>query len=113
MIELVQLDRRHEDFARRNARVMVASAEGVELAKQTQDANPHLQVIADGQLGLTRAGGLIHEHAGPNGEDIATPTTILLDRDGVVRWIFRPDQVITRLSPDEVLKAVDENLSGR
>ncbi len=110
MIELVQLERRHEDFAKRNTRVVVASAEGTDLAKKTQEQDPHLLVLADGQLGLTRAGGLVHEKAGPDGNDISTPTTILLDRKGVVRWIFRPGQVVSRLSPDEVLRLVDEHL---
>jgi alkyl hydroperoxide reductase subunit AhpC len=112
MIELVQLERRHEDFAKRNTRVIVASAEGPDLAQQTQVKCPHLLVLADGQLGLTNAGGLVHEHAGPNGEDISTPTTILLDRKGIVRWIYRSGQVVSRLSPDEVLQAVEEHLAN-
>src|ERR1700722_18545193 len=110
MIELVQLELRQADFAKRNTRVIVASAEGLDLARKTQDANPHLKVLADEQLGLIKAGGLVHEHAGPDGTDIAMPTTILLDRDGIVRWIFRPGQVEERLSPDEVLRAVDKHL---
>jgi alkyl hydroperoxide reductase subunit AhpC len=113
MIELVQLERRHEDFAKRNTRVIVASAEGTELASQTKVACPHLTVLADGQLGLIKAGGLVHAKAGPDGADIATPTTILLDRAGIVRWIFRPGEVIERLSPDEVLRLVDEHMGGR
>ncbi|HEV8061857.1 MAG TPA: redoxin domain-containing protein [Gemmataceae bacterium] len=113
MIELVQLERRHEDFAKRNTRVIVASVEGLDLAQQTQEKCPHLLVLADAQRGLTEAGGLIHAHAGPEGADIATPTTILLDREGIVRWIFRPSQVVERLSPDEVLQAVDEHLGGK
>ena len=113
MIELVQLERRHEDFAKRNTRVIVASAEGLDLASKTQEACPHLTVLADKQLGLIKAGGLVHAKAGPEGEDIATPTTILLDREGIVRWIFRPGEVVERLSPDEVLRLVDEQLGGR
>ena len=30
--------------------------------------------------------------------------TILLDRSGIVRWIYRSGQVVARLSPDEVLQ---------
>ena len=96
MIELVQLERRNEDFAGRNARVIVASAEGLDLARETQTKCPHLLVLADGQLDLIKAGGLVHARAGPEGADIATPTTILLDREGIVRWIFRPGLVVER-----------------
>ena len=113
MIELVQLERRHEDFAKRNTRVIVVSADGTDMSQQTQARCPHLLVLADDKLGMIRAGGLVHEHAGPEGNDIAVPTTILLDRNGIVRWIYRSGQVVSRLSPDEVLQAVDEHLGGR
>ena len=46
MIELGQLERRHEDFARQNARVIVVSMEGAEDAKKTQADFPHLVVLA-------------------------------------------------------------------
>ncbi len=46
-IELVQLERRHDDFGKRNARVLVASLEGFDDAKKTQTQFPHLIVLAD------------------------------------------------------------------
>jgi alkyl hydroperoxide reductase subunit AhpC len=97
MAELVQLDRRHEDFARRNTRVIVVSVEGQAEAKLTQNDFKNLLVLDDAGRGLTDAAALIHAHAGPGGSDIAMPTTILVDRTGTVRWLFRPDAVITRL----------------
>jgi alkyl hydroperoxide reductase subunit AhpC len=60
MIELGQLDRRHEDFARRNARVVVVSVEGADDAKKTQTDFPHLLVLADESRGLSDPVGLIH-----------------------------------------------------
>jgi alkyl hydroperoxide reductase subunit AhpC len=36
MTELVQLERRHEDFPKRNARVIVVSVEGLDDARKTQ-----------------------------------------------------------------------------
>jgi hypothetical protein len=29
-----------------------------------------------------------------------------------VQWVFRPDRFLERLSPDQVLEAVDKHLSG-
>ncbi|HLJ10161.1 MAG TPA: redoxin domain-containing protein [Planctomycetaceae bacterium] len=110
MMELVQLEKRHEDFARRNSRVIVASMEGLEDAQRTQEKFPHLLVLADSGRGLSEAIGLIDYHAAPGGGDADTPTTIVVDRDGVVRWLFRPSEVISRLSPDDVLKAVDQSI---
>ena len=110
MIELGQLERRHEDFARHHTRVIVASVEGVEDARKTQTDFPHLLVLADQGRGLSDAAGLIHPHAAPDGGDADVPTTILIDRHGTVRWLYRSPQVIARLSPDDVLQAVDQHI---
>ena len=47
MIELVQLERRHDDFPKRNTRVLVVSVEGLDDARKTQADFPHLIVLAD------------------------------------------------------------------
>src|SRR5947209_6495447 len=59
---------------------------------------------------LPEATGVIHPHAGPEGSDIDAPTTILVDRHGTVRWLYRSGEAIARLSPDEVLQAIDQHL---
>lgn len=110
MIELGQLERHHEDFARRHARVIAVSLEGLDDAKKTQADFPHLLVLADEQRGLTEAVGVLHPHAGPGGTDAAAPTTILVDRNGIVRWVYRSDEVVARLAPEEVLQAIDAHV---
>ena len=107
MIELGQLERHHEDFARRHTRVVVVSLEGLDDAKQTQADFPHLLVLADEGRGLSESAELIHPNANPHGGDADAPTTILVDRHGTVRWLYRTGEVIARLSPDDVLRAVD------
>ncbi len=113
MIELGQLERRHEDFAQRNVRVLVVSVEGLEDAGKTQADFPHLLVLADEQRGLSEAAGVIHPHSAPDGGDTDAPTTILVDQDGTVRWLYRSPEVIARLSPDEVLQAIDGHVSTK
>src|SRR3954451_10883777 len=110
MTELVQLERRHEDFSKRNARVVVVSVEGLDNARKTQADFPHLTVLSDEARSLSEAAALIHPHAAPDGGDADVPTTILVDRRGTVRWIYRSPSVIARLSPDEVLRAIDQNI---
>ncbi len=110
MTELVQLERRDEDFSKRNARVLVVSMEGPDEAKKTQADFPHLTVLADQNRGLSEAAGLIHHQAAPDGSDADVPTTILIDRLGIVRWLYRSPEVIARLSPDDVLRAIDNHL---
>ncbi len=110
MIELVKLERRHEDFERRNVRVVVVSMEGLQDAQKTQAQFSHLVVLADEGRGLSQAVDLIHVHARSNGDDADTPTTILVDRGGIVRWVYRPAEVISRLSPDDILEALEKHL---
>ena len=110
MIELGQLERRQEDFARHNTRIIAVSMEGLEDAKKTQADFPHLVVLADEGRGISKAADLIHAHAKPDGGDVDAPTTILVDPKGMVRWVYRTPEVIARLSPDEVLQAIDQTI---
>jgi alkyl hydroperoxide reductase subunit AhpC len=107
MIELGQLERRHEDFTQRDTRIIVVSMEGLDDAGKTQAQFPHLVVLADQGRGLSEAAGLVHAGAAPDGSDTDVPTTILVDRRGIVRWLYRSPQVIARLSPDDVVHALD------
>jgi peroxiredoxin len=112
MIELGQLESRWQDFESKNVRVVVVSVEGAEEAKATQADFPHLIVIADDGQGLTDAAAVLHPHSGRSGEDTSAPTTFLVDRTGTVRWAFRPDRVFTRLTPAELLAAIDREMPG-
>lgn len=86
----------------------MVSLEGPDEAKQTQADFQHLLVVTDHERGLSDAVALIHSHSGPGGGDTSAPTTILVDRQGVVRWLYRPPSAISRLSPDELLRAIDD-----
>ncbi len=112
MIELGELEGHHEDFARRNTRVVVASTDNLEESQKTQKDLPHLVVVADPDRKLIAAAEVLHPKAGQHGEDVAAPTTFFIDKQGKVRSLFRPKQVITRLSADDVLAAVGANLAG-
>ncbi len=110
MTELVQLERRHDEFLKRNVRVIAVSIEGADAARRTQADFPHLTVVSDEARGLSEAAGLIHPKAAPDGSDADVPTTILVDRQGEVRWLYRSPSVIERLSPDGLVRAIDHNL---
>jgi alkyl hydroperoxide reductase subunit AhpC len=110
MVELGQLEEQHEAFASRGVRVLVVSMEGAKEAEATQRQFPHLVAVSDANRGLTGAVDAIHVGAGPDGGDIAMPTTLLVDGQGVVRWIFRPGSFLGRLSPSEMLAAIDTHL---
>jgi peroxiredoxin len=94
-----------------------AEKAGVEVVAVSPDRNEqshtmaeglHLgyRFVADRDLAVTRRYGLIHAHGGPNGEDVPRPATIVLDRDGVVRWLSVSNNFQKRPDPSAVLRAV-------
>jgi peroxiredoxin len=110
MIELGELETHQEDFAKRHTRVVAVSVDDPEKAKGTKENHPHLVIVADPDRKLISAAEVLHPGAGEHGEDVAAPTTFLIDKNGMVRAVFRPRQVVTRLSAKEVLAAVDAEL---
>ncbi|HEY7331059.1 MAG TPA: redoxin domain-containing protein [Gemmataceae bacterium] len=110
MIELGQLEAHWQEFEKRKVRVVVVSVEDQEAAKATQADFPHLIVVSDAQRKLSDALEVIHRHSAPDGGDTAAPTTLLIDGKGTIRWTFRPDRVYRRLSPEEVLAAIDKEM---
>ena len=108
MIELGQLEAYHEEFAKRRTRVVAVSVDGPDDSKKTKQDFPHLVVVADTNHKLVDAVEVLHAGAGEHGEDVAAPTTILVDKHGVVRALFRPSNVARRLSASEVLAMVDK-----
>ncbi|MEX2121252.1 MAG: redoxin domain-containing protein [Pirellulales bacterium] len=109
MTELGQLEAEYREFEKRKARVVVASLEGHETAKVTQAAFPHLVVVADTDRNLAEALDVIHRQSAPNGGHTAAPTTIVVDGGGTVRWTFRPQHFFRRLTPAQVLAALDSS----
>src|SRR5262245_51646855 len=110
MLELGQLESRWQEFEKRNVRIVVVSLEDRKDAEATQADFPHLVIVSDAGRSLIDAVAVLHPHSAPGGGDSAAPTTLLVDGAGVVRWTFRPDRVLTRLSPEEVLRAVDHEM---
>jgi peroxiredoxin len=94
-----------------------AEKAGVEIVAVSPDPNArshemaqrlHLgyHFVADPDLAVTRRYGLVHARGGQQGEDVPIPTTVVLDRDGVVRWLWISNNFQVRPDPHEVLRAV-------
>jgi len=62
--------------------------------------------VADPDLAVTRRWGLVHAGGGPYGQDVPRPSTVVLDRDGLVRWVSVTRNYQVRPDPDEVLRAL-------
>jgi len=94
-----------------------AERAGVEIVAVSPDPNEQSQKVAEGlrlgfrfltdrDLAVTRRYGLVHAGAGSDGQDVPRPATVVLDRDGVVRWFSVSRNYQVRPDPDAVLRAV-------
>jgi peroxiredoxin len=99
------------------AKLSEAERAGVEIVAISPDPNERSQQVADGlrlgyrfladpDLAVTRRYGLVHARGGPEGQDVPRPATVVLDKDGVVRWFSVSRNFQVRPDPDDVLGAV-------
>jgi peroxiredoxin len=63
--------------------------------------------LLDEDRTVTKAYGL-HHALGTDAINIARPATLIIDRSGVVRYIYRGDNQLDRAGLDEVLGALQE-----
>ena len=49
-----------------------------------------------------------HRTPNPTGMDIPIPTQILVDREGIVRWIYQPSNYRIRAKPEAVLAVLKD-----
>jgi peroxiredoxin len=91
--------------------------EGVQILAISPDTNERSQelaerlkaryrFLADRDLAVTKRYGLLHAGSGDKGQDVPAPATIVLDRDGIVRWLTVADNYQVRPDPAEVARAV-------
>lgn len=107
MIELVQLEKQHNEFAKRDVRVVVISNDDQPTAQATQADFPHLVMVSDRDQNMAKAMQVIHPGMARDGGDTNAPTTFLVDGDGYVRGLVRLERFIVRLSPEELLAEID------
>ena len=99
------------------AKLSEAERAGVEIVAISPDPNERSQQVANGlrlgyrfladrDLAVARRYGLVHVGGGPNGQDLPRPATVVLDRDGVVRWFSVTRNYQVRPDPEDVLRIV-------
>jgi peroxiredoxin len=112
MTELGELESHFQEFKNRKDRVDIVaiSTDNREDAQKSQTQFPHLKVVADTDQKMCQTLKVMHPGAGSGGQDTAAPTTILVDGEGTVRWLFRPDRFLERLSPAQLMAAIDAHM---
>lgn len=108
MSELQGLQLSQDELRRRGCAVAAVVADPVETnAALARTAGIGFPILADPDLHAIDAYRLRHPGAGPDGHDIAHSASVLIDRDGVVRWTFVTRNFRVRPLPTDVLAAID------
>ena len=62
--------------------------------------------LADTESALLDALGIRHHGGSGDGNDIALPTAVLVDGDGIIRWIYQSDTLSERARPEQIFAAI-------
>jgi peroxiredoxin len=108
---MAQLESRKQEIETAGAQVAYVAAEKRDGAwKPARFLERHpisFPFLLDEDRAVTKAYGL-HHAFGVDALNIAHPATLVIDRSGTVRWIYRGENQFDRAALDEVLNAVRE-----
>src|SRR5437899_2974768 len=65
------------------------------------------EFLSDQNCTLLEALDIRQTSRSPTGQDNAIPTQYVVDRDGIVRWLYRADTWRVRPHPKEALQAIN------
>jgi len=87
--------------------IAIASSPREEIERLARVSGLGYEFLSDPDASVIRAYGLLHAGGGPEGGDISVPANFLVRSDGSIAWRFVSTHVQSRISPDEVLSAVE------
>ena len=103
--ELAQLTQKHSDFERAHVATVAISADPVERSKYLSGyLRTSIPLLSDTSESILKPLGLVQVHR--NGEpDNAIPAFVIVDRDGIARWIFTSPYYRELPRPEALLDA--------
>lgn len=97
-----------EAFKERGLRIVAVSTDPPEInGPHRAKLGLSFPILSDTNTQTLRRFDLLHASAGPKGSDIAKPAEILVDSNGVVKWMFITENASVRADPEQVLQAWD------
>lgn len=105
--ELMGITGYYREIEKRGVELYAVSTEAPEASERLRK---HLKLgftfLSDPEGKVLDLLNIRHRSAGPSGTDIAYPTQILVDSDGVVRWTYESAYERLRARPEQVLEAI-------
>lgn len=112
MVQLGELQEYYSEFQRAGVRVYAVSVDPPEQnARLKARLGAGYEFLSDEQGRLLDALGIRQAHRSVTGKDTAIPTQYLLDRTGIVRWVYRADTWRIRPNPQDALREI-QGLEG-
>lgn len=96
------------DFRERRVAVVAISVDPPATSSKLAAARGYtFPILSDPKAEVIRHYGVLHGHAGDQGQDIARPAEFLVDAHGAIRWENLTGDLLVRARPGAVLKAID------
>ena len=117
MTELGELRKHYRDILDRRVEVVAVSVDPPDVSERLRrKIDLPIRFLSDERGTLMDALHVRHRngmppsfitHRATDGRDPFLSTTFLLDEEGVIRWVYRPDTYRVRAPAREVLRAID------
>jgi peroxiredoxin Q/BCP len=85
----------------------ISNDEKEPLAEMQRELGLPFPLLSDPEEKVIKRYGLLHA-GGKQGQDIARPAELLLDGQGVIRWVMFTDNLRVRTRPETVLEAAEK-----
>lgn len=106
-MQLGELQEYYGEFQRAGVQVYAVSVDTPEHnARLKARLGAGYELLSDERGELLDALEIRQAHRSPTGQDTAIPSQYLLDREGIVRWVYRTENWRIRPHPQEALRAI-------
>ena len=103
----MQLDRYYGRIAEAGVEILAVSVDPPDVSRRLRDRlDSEITFLSDPDGELLDRLGIRHRDPPGRSTDIAYPTAILVDGEGIIRWIYQSDTYRRRAAPDEIFAAI-------
>ncbi len=107
MHELGEFVKHNEELRAEGVQMLAISVDSVEKAKETKEMlRVPFPVLSDSKHEAMEAYSTRGPKPGPGGTDINTPTLVLIDKTGTIRWTHQAEDIRVRPTFSQVLEEV-------
>jgi peroxiredoxin len=108
-VELEQLQKHYHTIRNYDVRLYAVSAASPDQNRALSErVGAGFTFLSDPDAHVLDQLNISHTTPNPSGKDIPIPTQILVDKFGVVRWIYQPPNYRIRARPETVLAAIKD-----